>query len=175
MKITLAMVLSVDGKSTKWDLPDQSWASEGDKIHLLKLISENNLILMGGKTYESAKRHIKPKEGKLRVVLTHNPEKFSKDFLKGQLEFVNQPIQKLVKNLENKGFAKMLLLSGEGLNKEFFEEGLIDELILTIEPKIFGSGHVMVSDSKLDLKLKLLSFEKLNEQSTMLLHYAVSK
>lgn len=175
MKIILAMVLSVDGKSTKWDLPDQSWASEEDKTHLIKLISENNLILMGGKTYETAKSHIKPKEGKLRIVLTKDPKKFSQDAVKGQLEFTDQAIQGLVKDLENKGFNQMLLLSGEGLNKEFLEAGLIDEIILTIEPKIFGSGRGMVSGAKLDLNLKLLKHEKLNGQGTMLLHYRVLK
>lgn len=175
MKITLAMVLSVDGKSTKWDLPDQSWASEEDKLHLIKLISENNLILMGGKTYESAKTHISPKEGKLRIVLTRNPQKFSGEEIPGQLEFVNQPVEELIKDLEYKGFNKMLLLSGEGLNKELFEAGLIDEIILTVEPKIFGSGRGMVSGAKLDLNLKLLKHEKLNGQGTMLLHYRVLK
>lgn len=175
MKIILAMVLSVDGKSTKWDLPDQSWASEEDKTHLIKLISENNLILMGGKTFEIAKNHIKPKEGKLRIVVTHDPDKFSQDLVEGQLEFTNLPIPELIKNLEGRSFEKMLLLSGEGLNKQFFEAGLIDEIILTVEPKIFGSGHGMVAESKLDIPLKLLSFEKLNEQGTLLLHYQVVK
>lgn len=173
MKIILAMVLSVDGKSTKWDLKDQSWASREDKIHLIKLISENNLILMGGKTYETAKEHVKPKEGKLRVVVTRNPERFSQDKIAGQLEFTDQPVVEVVKSLENRGFNQMLLLSGEGLNKEFFEKGLIDEIILTIEPKIFGSGNSIISETKLDLELKLLSFEKLNEQGTLLLHYKI--
>lgn len=173
MKIILAMVLSVDGKSTKGDLSDQSWASNEDKIHLSKLVSENNLILMGGKTYESAKDHIKPKEGKLRIVVTRDPEKFSGDKIDGQLEFRNQPIQDLIQTLENRGFKQMLLLSGEGLNKQFLEANLIDEIILTIEPKIFGKGHGMIADTKLDLNLKLLSFEKLNEQGTLLLHYQI--
>lgn len=173
MHIILAMVLSVDGKSTKWDLPDQSWASEEDKIHLLKLISENDLILMGGKTYETAKKHIKPKEGKLRVVVTRDPEKFSTDLVKDQLEFTNLPISELVQSLENRGFKQMLLLSGAGLNKQFFEANLIDEIVLTIEPKIFGSGHGIIADTNLDLALKLMHCKRLNEQGTILLHYQV--
>lgn len=167
------MVLSVDGKSTKWDLPDQSWASQEDKTHLIKLVSENNLILMGGKTYESAKTHIKPKEGKLRIVVTRDPQKFSEDFIKDQLEFTNKPVEKLVNDLETRGFNQMLLLSGEGLNKQFLESGLVDELILTIEPKIFGLGNGIVKETKFDLQLKLLNYEKLNDQGTLLLHYQV--
>lgn len=173
MKIILAMVISVDGKSTKWDLPDQSWASIEDKNHLIKLISENNLILMGGKTYETAKSHLKPKAGKLRIVVTRDPQKYSSVFIKDQLEFTSESIEKLVEELESRGFDQMLLLSGEGLNKQFLELGLVDEIILTVEPKIFGIGNGIVSETKLDLQLKLLNYEKLNDHGTLLLHYKV--
>lgn len=175
MKIILAMVLSADGKSTKHDLPDQSWASSEDQKHLSKLISENNLILMGGKTYESAKSHIRPSEGKLRVVVTHNPEKFSDNVVEGQLEFSSKPITELVEDLESRGYQQMLLLSGQHLNKEFFEANLIDEIYLTVEPKIFGSGNGILAESSLDINLQLMEMEKLNEQGTILLRYKVVK
>lgn len=175
MKIILAMVISVDGKSTKHDLPDQSWASREDGKHLSKLISANNLILMGGKTYELVKSHIKPTEGKLRVVVTHDPEKFSEDAVKGQLEFVSGSIGEIVGDLGERGYKQMLLLSGEHLNKEFFEANLIDEIYLTVEPKIFGSGNGILSPANLDIQLELLEMEKLNEQGTILLRYKVVK
>lgn len=174
MQIILAMVLSVDGKSTKGSLPDQSWASSEDAKHLSKLISENNLILMGGNTYVLAKSHIKPKEGKLRVVVTRDPEKYSEDKIEGQLEFVSGSVVEIVKDLEKRGFEKMLLLSGENLNKEFFENNLIDEIYLTVEPKVFGSGRSMTVGD-LDVKLELMEMEKLNEQGTILLRYKVVK
>lgn len=169
------MVLSVNGKSTNGDLPDQSWASSEDQKHLSKLISENNLILMGGNTYGLAKSHIKPSEGKLRVILTHNPEKFSADEIPGQLEFSNMLIPELVKSLEKRGFGQMLLLSGENLNKEFFESNLIDEIYLTVEPKIFGSGKEMLAQTDLEIDLQLMEMEKINEQGTILLRYKVVK
>ena len=175
MKIILAMVLSVDGKSTKHDLPDQSWASSEDQKHLSKLIAENNLILMGGKTYELAKSHIKPSEGKLRIVVTRDPEKFSSDSIEGQLEFVNGSIRDIVGDLGDRGYKQMLLLSGENLNMELFEEGLVDEIYLTVEPKIFGAGKGMIAESELDINLELMEMEKLNEQGTILLRYKVVK
>ena len=173
MKITLVMVLSVNGKSTKDSQLDQSWASEEDQEHLRKLISENNLIVMGGNTYRTAKSHIKPSEGKLRIVITHNPEEFKDDVVEGQLEFKNLTPKDLVSELEDRGFKKMILLSGESLNKEFFMEKLIDEVYLTIEPFVFGSGKEMVSDSEIDVKLHLIGMNKLNEKGTILLKYKV--
>lgn len=173
MKIILAMVISVDGKSTKHNLPDQSWASSEDSKHLRKLISENNLILMGGKTYETAKSHIKPSEGKLRIVVTRIPKKYEGDKVDGQLEFVNGSVSEIVDGLEKRGFEQMLLLSGQKLNQEFLEANLIDEIYLTVEPKIFGSGNGILSETNLDIQLELLSMEKLNEQGTILLKYKV--
>lgn len=173
MHITLVMVLSVNGKSTKNSQPDQSWASEEDQEHLQKLISENNLIVMGGNTYRLAKSHIKPSDGKLRVVVTHNPEEFKDDVIEGQLEFIKATASDLVLNLESRGYENMMLLSGESLNKEFFEEGLIDEMYLTLEPFVSGSGKGMVSESQIDVNLHLIEVNKLNEKGTILLKYKV--
>lgn len=174
MKIILAMVLSADGKSTGGNLEDQSWASSEDQVHLQKLISENNLIFLGGKTYSIAKSHIKPSEGKLRIVLTRDAQKFKEDEIPGQLEFSDLGIEELIKSLEERGFEKLLLLSGENLNKEFFEKNLIDEIYFTLEPKIFGSGR-SVTAGDLDINLQLMAMEKLNEKGTILLRYKVVK
>ena len=169
------MVLSVDGRSTKGSNFDQSWASREDQQHLQKLISENNLILMGGQTYYLAKSHIKPSEGKLRIVLTHDPEKYKDDYIEGQLEFAQGEVKDIVDSLEKRGFEQMLLLSGESLNKEFFEENMVDEIYITVEPKIFGSGKGMLLESDLDIQLELLEMKKLNELGTVLLRYKVIK
>ena len=57
----------------------------------------------------------------------------------------------------------------------FLKEQLIDEVWLTIEPKIFGTGGNFVIEEELDIDLKLLSCEKVNEQGTLITKYAVIK
>lgn len=175
MTVTLAMVSSINGKTTMGDLPDQSWASKEDQIHLSKLIGESDAIIMGSNTYEVAKSHTKPSPGKLRLILTRNPEKYKSSEVVGQLEFSKEDPESLIKRLEQEGFKSVLLLSGHKLNKLFFEKSLIDKLILTIEPKIFGSGFGILDDSDININLKLLEVEKLNEVGTLLLRYKVIK
>ena len=63
----------------------------------------------------------------------------------------------------------------ELINNQLFEANLIDEIILTIEPKIFGSGHNILTNAKIDRQLKLLDYQKLNDQGTLLLHYKIIK
>ncbi len=176
MYITLAMVISVDGKSTKWNLPDvEVWSSKEDQNHLVELKKQFDLIIMGRKTYQVIKRHLDLSQNKLRIILTNSPKNFKKETVPGKVEFTDEKVKDLIERLENQGYKKALLLAGQGLNQLFFEQKLVDELVLTIEPKIFGKGNGIVSDAKLDIDLKLLSVEKLNEKGTLLLKYKVLK
>lgn len=167
------MVISVDGKSTKNSLPPREWTSKEDKEYLRKLINSQRLILMGRKTYQAAKPIIKLTPKTLRIVLTKNPKKFEKETVAGQLQFTSFSPPGLVKQLEHLGYKKMLLIGGSELNISFFKAKLIDELWLTIEPKIFGKGLGLVGEKVLNIDLKLISVSKLNKNGTLLLKYRV--
>ncbi len=174
MKMILAMVSSVDGKTTRWNNSDlHSWTSKEDQEYFSKLIEENNCIIMGRKTYEAAKNMIKHRSGKLRIVLTGNPKPFNHLSIPGQLEFTNKPSKKLIKRLEDMGYANALLVGGATVNTLFLKENLVDELWLTLEPKILGNGNGLVGESELDVNLQLLGFEKLNNSGTLLLKYKI--
>lgn len=171
MKIILAMVLSVDGKSTKDTLPPREWTSKEDREFLSKLIRKQKLIVMGRKTYQASKAIIKLKPKTLRIVLTKSPKKYLKEMVAEQLEFSDDSPTRLVQSLTDLGYKQMLLLGGSDLNNSFFKAKLINELWLTVEPKIFGKGNGLVADSRHDIKLKLKRIEKLNKQGTLLLKY----
>lgn len=174
MTITCIMVSSVDGKTTQWFNPHlHFWTSKEDQDYFAKLIEESNLIIMGRKTYDVIKDHIKHKEGRLRIVVTSKPEKYAQDQIPNQLEFTSNDPQTLVKKLEERGFSESLLVGGSTLNTAFFEQGLVNELWLTLEPKLFGKGTNIVAESALNVNLELLSIKKLNSTGTLLLSYAV--
>ena len=50
----------------------------------------------------------------------------------------------------------MLVVGGPHVATSFLKEQLIDELWLTFEPKIFGTGGNFVTDVKLDINLHLI-------------------
>lgn len=177
MKVILAIVTSVDGKSTKGRNPaTYEWSSKEDKKHFSSLIKKHNLIVMGSNTYDAIKSYIKLTPDKLRVVMTKNPKKYAAHKVFGQLEFSNEPIKKLISRLENLGYEQMLLVGGATLITSFFKEKLINEIFLTIEPKVFGTGKGLVlEEQQLNIDLKLMSIKKLNPQGTLLLKYQVIK
>ena len=174
MKIILLDVMSLDGKLTRWkDSPASDWASPEDSAYFLKVIRQSKLLVMGSNTF--AINRPKPEKERLRIVMTREPEKYQKLAIPGQLEFTGETPKQLVKRLEKAGFKQMLLVGGQKLAMAFFRENLIDEFRVTIEPRIFGKGASLIEEVELDLRLQLFSFEKLNEQGTLLLKYYVRK
>lgn len=172
MKIILVVVTSIDGKTTKWNTPDiHDLSSEEDQEYFFSTLNKNNLVIMGRKTFEVAKPDIYKNPKKLRVVITKNPKKY-KD-VEGRLEFTNSSPKQIISLLEKRGFKKAMLVGGSEINSLFFRDKLVDEVWITIEPKIFGMGNDLTADQNLDIKLKLKSSKKLNAKGTLLLKYIV--
>ena len=148
MKIILAMVLSLDGKSTKGDGSPNLWASVEDQGFFHDLKKKIGVIIVGRKTYEAAG---KPHGDGIRRIVMSRSTGFT-----------------LPTDIN-----EALLVGGSELNAEFFKRKLINEIYLTIEPKIFGTGLPLAKGLPLEVELELLNMERLNRQGTLLLHYRV--
>ena len=174
MKVILLYVSSLDGKVTKWGQKNiYWWTSAEDVIHFRSTIIKNKLLVMGSNTFNAV--HPKPAEGIRRIVLTREPEKYTKYAVPGQLEFMNVSPAKLIEQLEHEGYKHLLLVSGKTLSTEFLKKQLVNEIWLTIEPKIFGIGDSMVTEEKLNVHLQLIKLQKLNRKGTLLIKYKVEK
>lgn len=170
----MVMLASVDGKITRGSDPDiYNWTSQEDQKYFFSLIKKNNLIIMGRQTYKAVRPVIKLEKGKLRIVLTRNPNKYSNQSTKGQLEFSDETPEKLINRLSILGYKVALLVGGSIINGLFLKQKLVDELYLTIEPKIFGSGKNIAEEQLLNTKLQLKSVKKINITGTLLLKYEV--
>lgn len=176
MKVILAMVSSINGKITKDTNSNiYTWTSYEDKKLFFLTLEKHNLIVMGAKTYEAARKIIKLKTNQLRIVLTRNPKKYNADKVLGSLEFSSEAPYELIKRLEKEGHSKMLLVGGGEISWLFLKDHLVDELHLTIEPFIFGKGKNLVAEEDLEVRLKLLDIKKLNAKGTLHLRYRVEK
>ena len=172
MKVILAMVMSVDGKTTKWnDSKIYEWTSKEDQNHFSSLVKNSRVIIMGRKTFVAAKSIIKLSPKQLRIILTRNPEEYGNISIAGQLEFTDDSPKEILKKLKARGYTQVLLAGGEHVNASFFKEHLINEAWLTVEPHIFGSGNNLVAEEKLNIKMQLKSIRRLNKNGTMLLKY----
>lgn len=174
MKLTCVMVSSINGKITKGNDPIVShWSSKEDQEHFAQLTHTSNLLIMGRKTYEIAKPMMHHTPGRLRVVMTSHPEDFQKEAIPDQLHFTDKGPKELVQELETLGYTEALLVGGAATNELFFKDHLVNDIYLTVEPQIFGTGNPLITDMPVDLSLTLASVKQLNSQGTLLLHYHI--
>lgn len=172
MRVTCVMVSSLNGYITDGTSPHiYTWTSQEDKEHFFSLIEKASCIIMGRKTYEHAKEIIKHRKGRLRVVLTSNPQTYQDQTIPGQLEFSSDKAPELLVKLEKRGFQEILVVGGPATNAAFLKANCIDELLLTLEPLIFPSGTPLFPQGFQKTKLELIKVEQLNAKGTLLLRY----
>ena len=91
--------------------------------------------------------------------------------LKGAASMFSGDLESLVEELNDKGYKHVLVEGGPNLLGSFLKIGLIDEIFLTIAPKIYGSRPnstktliegILLPPNK--LKLKLISVNKIKDE-----------
>lgn len=174
MKVVLVFVSTLDGKVTKWGDPNvKKWSSPEDRKYFLKMMRESRLVVMGRNSFNA--EPVKPSENKLVMVMTHNPELYRQREVRGKIEFTDLTPEQLVTRFSEEKYEIMHVLGGPKVAASFLKEQLVDELWLTIEPKIFGRGNILVADEQLDIELRLISCEKINSEGTMITRYEIKR
>ena len=174
MHVTLLTAQSLDGFITHHDSPGSGFASPEDQKHFHAALAGFDCSVMGSVTYRGARDLIctQPMAKRLRVVLTRTPADYAAQAQPGSLEFTSDAPGKLLAGLRNRGFKRCVLLGGAQVHGLFFAAGLVDEIWLTVEPKLFGGGTPLLA-ARVDVRLELLASEKLNAAGTLLLRYRV--
>jgi dihydrofolate reductase len=174
MKAILIFVSTLDGKITRWGEPHvSSWSSHQDQDYYKKVWNESGLIVMGSGTFNA--EQFDPSLNHLLIVMTQHPDNYKNYQVPGQVEFTSESPVEITARFKNKGYPQMLVVGGPHVATSFLKEQLIDELWLTIEPRIFGTGGNFAIDEKLDINLRLIHCEKVNEQGTLITKYAIMK
>jgi dihydrofolate reductase len=172
MRIVLIAAQSVDGFIARHDEPGTAFASEADQAHFRAALAQCDSEIMGATTYLVARAAIlgHATDTRIRIVVTRDPGKFAGDAAAGRLEFTSETPAALVARLRAQGRKRCALLGGSQIHSLFLDAGLADELWLTVEPRLFGGG-VPLLGARADLKLRLLSHERLGDDG-LLLKYA---
>jgi dihydrofolate reductase len=157
--VTMMMAVTLDGKIAKNSQHFPDWTSKEDKKLFSKISREHGVVMMGAKTFATFPA---PLPGRLNVVFSlekNQPEIDGVKWVAGEPE----PI---LEELEKMGYKSALLGGGAFLNTLFLEKKLIKEIILTIEPKIFGDG-ISLFNKDFNINLQLKKMEKINDNAIM--------
>lgn len=168
MKTTLYMAMTVNGyiANENGDAPwsDAVWNSYYD------IAKQFPCIILGRKTYEIMKEveEFEKIGSPFTVVLTHTAHPVEERFA-----FVSSPKEAL-EILREKGFDRVLIGGGAQANTSCMKESLVDEIIIDVEPMIFGKGIKLFADEDFEANLELVEMKKLSD-NTIQLRYSVKK
>lgn len=160
------MAMTLDGIIAKERNQNADWTTKADKKAFVAETKKHGAIIMGDTTFEAIGRKSLP--GRLNFILSFTPEKYQDITIPGTLEFFKGTPQEVLEQLTNKGFASAILGGGAGTNAAFLAAGLVDEILITVEPKIFGRGLNFTEGQDLDLNLELLESKELGDHAVQL-------
>ncbi len=174
MKTVVIAVIALDGCITRHDAPGaQGWASPEDQAHFRAACAPCDVRIFGSGTYipdrDSMRRAARP--GVRRIILTSDPGRFHDDTVPGQLEFSAETPTALVTRLASEGHVRCAVLGGGKVYGSFLQSGVVDEIELSVEPVLFGSGTRFGGSEPFEQRFRFVSIDKLNE-STLLLRYS---
>jgi dihydrofolate reductase len=169
MKISIYLATSVNGMiSNKRNVPD--WLSQEYGTGFMAICQRTQAVIMGRTTYNIlAPDHLPLKSDGSLLVLTHDT---SLNAPQPNVLFTDKEPTEIIALLEARGHTEAVIIGGTATVDMFMKAGLVDELMLVVEPVLFGKGLPLLKRD-LDRNLKLLDVKKLNE-NTVQLHYSCS-
>lgn len=157
MKLILMCAVTIDGKIAKKPGEFVNWTGSEDKKIFSRETKRAGVVIMGNSTFKTIG---KPLKSRLNIVLTlrHAGEQGQK----GILEYTAEPPKEILRGLKNRGFKKAFLIGGGRVNSLFIKNNLVNEVWLTVVPRIFGRGINLFSDFDGNVSLEFVSCERLS-------------
>jgi len=167
MKTILIMALTADGKIGR--APDHfpDWTEPEDKKLFMSLSRDAGVLIMGSKTFDTLES---PLPGRKHVVVTRDKTRLSSS---ENLVFTGKAPGEILNQLEADGYETAVLAGGAQINLLFAKENLIDEILLTYSPKIFGTG-LSIFPGPVEMELELLEYRRIGK-NTLMARYRVIK
>jgi dihydrofolate reductase len=164
MKVFLVAAMSADGFISQRTDQLVTWSSKEDKKIFVELTKRAGVMVMGSTTYKTIGR---PLPGRRTIVYSRSLEPME------GLEVTQEEPADLIARLDDEGFDEVAICGGRSIYDLFIQSGLVDEIYLTVEPILFGSG-VSLLELATEVSLSLIESVQLNND-TILLHYEVQQ
>ena len=158
MKLILVMALTADGKIGRDSSHFPDWTEPSDKKLFMSVSKAAGVIIMGARTFDTLG---KPLPGRKHIVLTQNKERRTSS---ENLVFTQKRPADILHDLGAEGYDTAILAGGARINYLFAKENLIDEIILTYSPKLFGTGLSLFSNS-VHMDLELLEHRRIGKNT----------
>lgn len=168
MKIILVIRQSLDGIISREINDGRDWGSSKDMLFFEKKARGVGVVIMGKNTYEKTKiSHPQIIKQAKVLVFTHKKMNHSQNVI-----FFSGSVNEGVRLIEKKGVKEAILIGGGNLNNQFLKQKLINELFITVSPRIFAKKTRVFGEEAIDVHLSNLRVKKLGKNE-LLLQYKV--
>lgn len=172
MKVTLYMAMSLNGiiatqNGSEYFLSDQNWKT------FVSLAKQTGNFIVGRKTYEAVKKwdygfNFDSVDNVEKIIISQQNITLDEGYI-----LADSP-QKALEKLDANGFKQALVTGGATVNSAFMKDGLIDEIILNIEPVVIGQGINLFSQENFESRLRLIEQKQLKD-GIIQVHYKVKR
>jgi len=171
MKLSIYLAISANGFiSNERNIPD--WLSDEYGQGFYSICQKTKAVIMGKTTYNILVPDYLPlKEDGTTIVLTSDIKLTPPN---PTVVFTNETANEIISILEKRGHTEAVIIGGALTASKFVNSGLVDDIILVVEPVFFKNGLPLFKDIESDLKLNLIEVTKLNN-NTLRLHYSIIK
>jgi len=170
MKVFIYMAVTLNGMIAKADdsanfVGDASWAE------YIRLAKGTGCMIVGSRTYEIMRTGGDLDDlGGVKITVLSSKTDLQTD--NPDITFSTKAPKDALDELRQQGTQSVMIAGGAKLNTAFLKAGLVDELILDIEPTMVGGMPFLSED--LELNLELIGTKKLSDNELQV-QYRVKK
>jgi len=157
--------MTLDGRIAKNSGQNADWTTKADKKTFIAETKKHGVIIMGDTTFNTIGR---PLPGRLNFILSFQPEKYADKIKPNELEFFKGEPAEIINHLAARGYESAILGGGARTNAAFLKAGLVDEILITIEPKLFGVGLNFTEGEDLNYDLELIESKEIGDHAVQL-------
>lgn len=161
------VAITLDGRIAMAHEPGSTWTSREDKHHLKRLLDSGDGIVVGAGTYRTAPHFLQKYDC---IVLTHSVDGVVHE---DGVTYINADKVDMVAHVTNVcQWRTVNVLGGTMVYSWFIQHDLLDEIIVTVEPLVFGRGAPFVDADLPQLRrFHLYRVDRLNKQGSVALYY----
>jgi dihydrofolate reductase len=175
MHVVLLAVVSLDGCLTRHDAVGATGlSSDADHQHFVATLATCDASICGRATYEGERTRLlrivrSGQTTRRRIVMTRQPDRYADDAVSGLLEFRSATPAQILDDLRADDRKRVAILGGGEIYSQFLADGLVDEMSITIEARIFGTGIRLAGTSTpIDPSFELQSVQQIGPGTVLL-------